>query len=62
VATSAVVEDLDVLVDGVGGLSARRPAAPVNEFALQRPEEALDDGIIPAVTPAAEAALDAMSA
>jgi GPI mannosyltransferase 3 len=38
VATPAVVEDLDVLVDGVGGLSACRPAPPVNEFALQGPE------------------------
>src|SRR6185312_893741 len=62
VATPAVVEDLDVLVDRVGGLAAGRPAAPVNELPLQRSEEALDDGVVPAVAPAAEAALDAVGA
>jgi Phage integrase family len=60
VTTPAVVEDLDVLVDGVGGFSACRPATTVNEFALQGPKEALDDGVVPAVPSAAEAALDAV--
>jgi hypothetical protein len=62
VATPAVVEDLDVLVDGIGGLSARRPGTAVDELALQGSEEALDDGTVPAVAPAPEAALDSVAA
>jgi hypothetical protein len=62
VASSPVVEDLDVLVDRLDGLSARRPATPMNEHALQCAEEALDDGIVPAVASTAQAALDAVRA
>lgn len=59
---SAVVEDLDVLVDGCGGLVTRRPRAPVEELALERPEEALDDGVVEAVAAVAHAACDSVRA
>jgi hypothetical protein len=35
------IGDLDVLVDGLGGLSSCRPAAPMNELALQGLEKKL---------------------
>src|SRR5262245_48963379 len=46
---SAVVEDLDVFEDGVVQLEARRPAPTVDELVLERCEEGLDDGVVPAV-------------
>src|SRR5262249_15939886 len=59
VATFAVVEALDEFEDRVSCLRRRREATEVDEFGLQRREEALRDGIGPAVRLAAHAADDA---
>jgi hypothetical protein len=43
---AAVVEDFDVLVDRCGGFVPGRPAAPIEQLALERAEEALDAGVV----------------
>jgi len=45
---AAVVEDLDVLEDGRADLGQVGPGAGVDELALEGPEEALGDGVVPA--------------
>ena len=45
VSADAVVERLDVVEDLRGELAARRPGAAVDEFLLERGEEALGDGV-----------------
>src|SRR2546426_10649931 len=56
-----VVEDLQVLEDGAGGVRVRRPVRLVREFDLERREEALRDGVVPAVPAPAHAHDDAVS-
>src|ERR687897_966116 len=53
VSASAVEEDFDVLEDLGPQLGLRRPAAAVDEFLLERREEALGDGVIEAIAAAA---------
>jgi hypothetical protein len=51
-----IVEDLDVVEDGRAGLSPRGPLKNVSDLVLQRAEEALDTGVVPAVALPAHAA------
>src|SRR6185295_16840479 len=57
----AIVEDLDVLEDGGAQLDTPRPASLVDELGFDGGEEALDDGIVPAVAFATHADCDALS-
>jgi hypothetical protein len=59
VETLAIVEHLDVIEEGNAQLRVGRPGLAVDELALQRAEEALGDGVVPAVPLAAHADLDA---
>ena len=58
-ASMAVVEDLDQLGDGARCLKLRAARDAIDELGLQRREEALGDGVVPAVALAAHAADDA---
>ena len=58
VASSAIVEDLDVLEDLAAELSLGRPCVTVDQLLLERREEALGDGVIEAVTPRAHRLCD----
>jgi hypothetical protein len=55
----AVEEDLDVLEDLGPQLGLGRPGATVDEFLLERGEEALGDGVVEAVAAAAHRLGDA---
>src|SRR5437868_15361946 len=55
-----VVEDLHVLEDCRACLCAGRPVATRDEFPFQCREEALGDGVVPAVAASAHAADDAV--
>jgi len=57
-AALAVVEGLDVLEDRAPRGGARRPAVPVQEVELEGREEALGDGVVPAIAWPAEAGTD----
>ena len=59
VATSAIVEDFDVLEEVLPGLCPSRVAHVMNAFVLQAVEEALGRGIVPAVALAAHGNDDA---
>ncbi len=52
-ATTGVVEAVDVLEDGSFCLPSRWPALPPDEFRLQGFEERLDGGIVVTITLAA---------
>ena len=62
VSTLPVVKDLQILEYLSPCCGARSPAPVVFQLGFERPEEALDDGVIPTVAPAAHAALDSMLA
>jgi hypothetical protein len=53
VTPAAVKEDLDVVEDLAAEFGLGRPGAPVDEFLLERGEEALGDGVVPAIAAAA---------
>ena len=53
---TTVVEDFDVLEDRSAGLGATDVVVSVDEFRLERREEALRDGVIPAIALTAHAA------
>ena len=55
-----VVEELDVLGNGLVGGFPSQPGPAVDELRLQGPEEALHDRVVPAVPSTAHAALDAL--
>ena len=59
-ATLAIVEDLEILGQVGARRGARGPGGVVDELDLQRGEEALGDGVVPAIAPAAHAADDAV--
>src|SRR5690606_8428732 len=59
VETLAIVEHLDVIEEGGVQLCVGRPGLAVDELVLQRAEEALGDGVVPAISLAAHADLDA---
>src|SRR5262245_26218260 len=54
----SVVEDLEVLEQVGARLRAGGPRGTMNELDLQRREETLGDGVVPAVAPPAHAADD----
>ena len=56
----AVVEELEVLDELGARRGARGPGGAVDELDLHRREEALGDGVVPAVAPPAHAADDPM--
>jgi hypothetical protein len=60
VASFSIVEHLDVLKQIGLGFVSRPIAYAVDTLSLKDGEEALDDGIVVAVTGAAHAAVDAM--
>ena len=51
VTTQPIIEHLDLLKDVLCRLFARAVLAMVDELALERPEEALDTRVVPAVPP-----------
>ena len=59
-APTGVVEGLDVLEDGGPGLASSDVVRAVDELGLERREEALRDGVVPAIALAAHAAVDAV--
>ncbi len=56
VTTQPIIEHLDILNDVSCRLFARAVLAMVDELALERPEEALDTSVVPAVPPSRHAA------
>ena len=54
-----IEERPDVVVHGGPGLGLRRPRTSVDQLCLQGREEALRDGVVPAVADTAHAADDA---
>ncbi len=58
----AIVKHLDVFEDRSDRLRSRRKPMAVHELAFQRRKETLDDGVVPAITPATHAANDSSSA
>src|SRR5258706_6031847 len=58
--TLSIVEDLDVLEDRVARLCARDEIGVEDEVVLQRREEALSDGVVPAIALATHALHDAV--
>src|SRR5262245_54999727 len=55
-----IVEELEVLDERGARRRPRGPGRVVDQLDLQRREEALGDGIVPAIAPAAHAADDAV--
>ncbi len=58
--TLPIVEHFHPLEDSLFGVYTCRVALMMNKFFLERGEEALDDGIVPAVALAAHGAANAM--
>jgi hypothetical protein len=60
-ASLAIVEDFDVVEDVLPSLRPRLPGGAIDELSFQGGKEALHWGIVPTVSPATHAALDAMA-
>src|SRR5262245_65774697 len=54
----SIVEELEILEQFSARRGACCPSGVVNEFDLERGKEALGDGVVPAIAPAAHAADD----